>query len=188
MRYFLVTAPMRQKDGSEVVETQLLHVSEAEGAPTPEELGIDPETAVEVPRPPRDYERWDAADGAWVEDLASLETELLAGIDEAARLYRLGFLTSLPAQQTLYLRKEALARAWLAERKPVAADYPLLALEAAATGQSINAVATGIVAQADAATARIDASDCLRVAAKRRVRTATTAKAKRAAAAIEWPE
>ena len=70
MRYWQITGPVRQKDGSERVETQI--VPSIEPLPGAEEL----------PRLPRFQERW--LDGAFV-----LDEEALADHEEDARLRRL---------------------------------------------------------------------------------------------------
>ena len=81
----------------------------------------------------------------------------LAALREAARadLYaqiaqiRRQYLTDLPFQDMIYLRKEQVARACLADPAPAPADYPMLAAELAFRGPTVTDVATTIVALAN---------------------------------------
>lgn len=80
MRYLKVTGPVRQKDGSERLETQYVKVSEAKGAPAfeaAEGSAVEP-----VRRLPRAFERWE--DGGWVTDEAAKRVH-----EEDARLNRM---------------------------------------------------------------------------------------------------
>jgi hypothetical protein len=125
---------------------------------------------------------------AWVLDPAKLDRVLHARIDREAGEVRCRFLTSIPAQDLTYQRKESEARAWLAADAPDPADFPFLVREAAATAQTVTALAAEVVASADQWADLGSRIEAARVGGKRAVTLAATQAAKLAAAAIAWDE
>lgn len=114
-----------------------------------------------LPLPPRPgaWALFDAQAGEWVdprsyeERSAAHAAELAAARAEAqgqalaivARL-RAGFLTALPGQDMIYLRKEAEARAYVAAGAPSDLDaFPFLAAEIGITGRDAREVAQVIL-------------------------------------------
>lgn len=67
-------------------------------------------------------------------DLATAKARAIAGINARAGQQRLALITDLPGQDMLYLRKEAEAKAWIADPAPALASYPLIAAEIGITG------------------------------------------------------
>ncbi len=67
MKHLLIIGPVRQKDGSWRDEAQVRRLSEAKGAKSAEEMGIDETAAVLLPRLPRQHERIE--NGVLIEDL-----------------------------------------------------------------------------------------------------------------------
>jgi len=65
--------------------------------------------------------------------LASAKAVAVERINTTIGAVRSRYITALPGQDMIYLRKEEEARAWLAARSPDLADYPLLAAEAGVT-------------------------------------------------------
>lgn len=74
MRYFRIPDP----DGG---PDRYRALSEAKGAPSAGDMGIDLTAAHPVPRMPNDFERWDVAQGRYVADAAGR-----ADAEEDARL------------------------------------------------------------------------------------------------------
>lgn len=108
---------------------------------------IDPAThyirdgvAVAYPPRPGRWARWTGS--AWIDprsaeeraaELQAARQAAIARVNAAAGAIRARFVTQIPAQEMLYLRKEAEARAWIADPAPDLADYPLLAAEIGVT-------------------------------------------------------
>ncbi len=111
-------------------------------------------------------------------DLEGLKDESLAAIDEAASEASARYISEGTGQGMRYLLKQAEARAFLAaaaaggETPP--ADYPVIAAEAEAVGESLEMRAGRIAALADAWTAAAAAIEALRVSGKEAVAAATT--------------
>ena len=149
-------------------------------------FGFDPDEAIEVDRLPREHagvsERWEA--GAWAFDVAALDAALHARIDAEAGAMRALHITTAPGQELIYLTKETQARGWAEGADP--ADFPLLAAEAAAIGETIAELAAAVIARADECAAVNAAIEGLRIGAKRAVSAAEGWDAKIAAAAVEW--
>lgn len=81
-------------------------------------------------------------DGAVVVvSLAAQQASAIAAVNAAAAVIRARLVTDLPGQEMLYLRKEAEARAFLADPDPDLALYPFLAAEVGATAPSADQVA-----------------------------------------------
>jgi hypothetical protein len=91
--------------------------------------------------------------------------------------------TSSASRAARYQRKEAEARAFLAAEAPVAGDYPMLAAEAAPRGMTIAALATDVIAAADAYTALAAGVEAARASARIAIESAPTIAAMRAASA-----
>lgn len=128
----------------------------------------------------------DRATWTWVPDLTKLDARLHARIDEAAGDMRRRFITDIPHQDSVYLRKENEARQFEADPSPAALSYPFLSAEAASSGLTLEAVA-GQVKVAGLATLGADrAVESARTAAKRAVAAAATREAKIAAASVDW--
>lgn len=104
-------------------------------------------------------------------------------IDAEAEQQRLRFITSGDGQAMMYLRKEAQARAFLADPD---APVPSLEKEAAATGQTVADVAAAIIARADAWAAIGDDIEATRLGAKKAVADATNIAEIHAAATVDW--
>lgn len=140
-----------------------------------------------LPALPEDFDpivhRWDAEAGTYAEDFARLNAALHARIDAAAGEARRPFITVIPAQDVMYQRKAAQARAYQAD---AGAPCPSLALEAAARGMSVADLAAEILAIEDMWLAILDATEAARLGAKARVTAVATRAAKEAAAVVDW--
>jgi len=125
--------------------------------------------------------------------LEPLRAFLEVQVDREAEAARLRFITAGAGQALEYQATEAQARAWLAAVDPVLADYPFLQAEvqaiAAVTGFAppVSAVATEVVAQADAWQAVGSEIKRRRRAAKMAIAAATTVAEAQAAASVNWP-
>jgi hypothetical protein len=142
-------------------------------------------TEIELPEG-YDPRWWFFRDGALVEDWAPFDAALHAGIDRQAGVERCRFITSIPAQALTYQRKETEARAWLAAEAPDPAGFPFLSREAAATDQTIDALAAEVAASADQWADLGSRIEAARIGAKRAVTLAVGETDKRAAAAVDW--
>lgn len=119
---------------------------------------------------------WDEVSRRWVATptLAARQADAQAAIDQAAGAARLRYITDVPGQQAVYLRKLEQAHAWLAE--PVGDPPPYIAAEAAATGETPTAAAEAILAIATAWDEQLSpAIEGARISGKRAVSAATTA-------------
>lgn len=145
-------------------------------------VGAD-EGVLTVPYPPPIGEHWYwAAPGQWqyAEPLAETKAAALQRIDAAAGAQRLVYITDVPGQQAVYLRKMAEAADYLAA---VALDAqaevpPYIAAESEATGGTAAQAAQGIAdtaAQWDAVLS--PAIEGARIAGKRAVAAAEDAAA-----------
>jgi hypothetical protein len=83
VRHYLVAGMVRQKDGSERMETQAVRVSDRPGSASLADMGYDPADAVELARAPREHEKWTGR-GLAVDETVKAERE---------RAARLGGLT-----------------------------------------------------------------------------------------------
>lgn len=88
---------------------------------------------------------WDGADfaptPASAPDLVALRASAIARVNAAVGDVRKRFITQIPGQEMLYLRKEAEARAWLVDQEPDLARYPLIAAEIGITGENADQIA-----------------------------------------------
>lgn len=116
-------------------------------------------------------------------NLAPLRVSMAAQVDAQAEAVRANILTPGSAQAMTYMRKESEARAWLAD--PAVAT-PFLAAEAPARGMTIEALATEVVALADAWVTVGAAIEGARMGAKATIAAATTLSAIVAARNIDW--
>jgi hypothetical protein len=108
--------------------------------------------------------------------LVSLEGQrasAIAAVNAAAAVVRGRLVTDLPGQEMLYLRKEAEARAWLADPdpEPDLALYPFLAAEVGATAPSADQVAQVYLNMAALWTAIGAALEALRLGAIAEIET-----------------
>ncbi|HEX8384168.1 hypothetical protein [Sphingomonas sp.] len=117
-------------------------------------------------------------------NLVALRTALAARVDADAEAMRMRFLTPGAGQAMTYQRKEAEARAYLAD---AGAPVPFLAAEAPARGMTIEALAVEVVDRANAWTAIGSTIEALRLGAKGGVEIATTLGSILAAATVTWP-
>lgn len=123
---------------------------------SPREVGVFliPAGCVEVAPPAAitDHERvW--RDGAWIQvpipapetpsppDLTAVRRAAVDAINAKSGQVRTLFITELPAQQMIYLAKEAEARAYLAATPADLGQYPLIAAEVGITADTALALA-----------------------------------------------
>ena len=130
-----------------------------------------------------DVHRWDAVSEGYVEDFARLDAAMHALVDRNAGEARRPFITVIPAQDVMYQRKAAQARAYGDDPE---GTYPALSGEASSRGMTIAALAAEILATEAAWLAILDATEAARLGAKAAVSAATTRAAKEAAAIVDW--
>lgn len=118
-------------------------------------------------------------------NLDPVRAAMFEKVDAEAEQQRLRFITGGDGQAMTYLRKEAQARAYLADPN---ADVPTLVKEAAATGQTVAEVAALIVARADAWAAIGDDIEAARLGAKKAIADAANIAEIHAAATVDWAE
>lgn len=112
--------------------------------------------------------------------LAQAKDAAIARVNAWAARQRAAFITDLPGQDMLYLRKEAEAKAWVADPDPQLASYPLIAAEVgitAADGAQIAQVWLNMAALWAQAAAQIETA---RLGAIATIDAATTAEAAQA--------
>jgi hypothetical protein len=155
-----------------------------------ERLDVDPDTfdlsgKVLIEDVPDDLTGllWDTATRAFVEDWSRFNAALHAQIDRTAGEARRPFITVIPAQDVMYQRKAAQARAY---GDDPGGTYPALTGEAAARGMTVASLAAEILATEAAWLAILDATEAARLGAKAAVTSATTQEAKEAAALVDW--
>lgn len=73
--------------------------------------------------------------------LAPVRSAAIEEINSLVATVRGRIITDLPGQQMIYLRKEAEARAWVADPAPDLANYPLLAAEVGVTAPDADQLA-----------------------------------------------
>lgn len=78
---------------------------------------------------------------ATAEDITAARADAVAAINQRAGAVRALFITELPAQQMIYLAKEAEARAYLAATPADLGQYPLIAAEVGITADTALALA-----------------------------------------------
>lgn len=117
-------------------------------------------------------------------DLVALRTALAARVDVDAELVRQRFLTPGAGQALTYQRKEAEARAWLADNN--LAVTPFLVAEAIARSVPLAQVVGEVVTMADAWIAAGSAIEALRMGAKAALAPAANFGEMFSAATIDW--
>lgn len=90
--------------------------------------------------------------------------------------------TASASRSARYVRKEAEARSYLAEVSPDAGDYPMLAAESLARSMTLSALATDVVAAADAYTLLAAAVEVARASARIAIEGAASIEAMQVAA------
>jgi hypothetical protein len=102
------------------------------------------------PEKPQAHLSFDFAAEAWVDardaetiarDLDEARQEAISSVTQGIGRARQRFITALPGQDMIYLRKEAEARAFLAASDPSLADYPMIAAEVGVTAETAYQVA-----------------------------------------------
>lgn len=116
-------------------------------------------------------------------DLAILRIALSNGIDAEAEQIRQRFLTPGAGQAMTYQRKEAEARAWMADNT---APTPFLSAEAPARDVTVADLAAEVIMLADQWTAIGSAIEGLRMGAKAALQRAGTFGQIIAAAKVDW--
>lgn len=96
------------------------------------------------PARPGPWAVFDFAAGEWTDprspeqvlaDLQAAQAEAVAKVNAAVGQVRRRFVTDIPGQDMLYLRKEAEAARWISDPEPDLADYPLIAAEIGITAE-----------------------------------------------------
>lgn len=77
--------------------------------------------------------------------LEKVKAGAIARVNRSAGNSRAKFITVIPGQETTYAEKRTEAQAYQRTQNPQASDYPMLAAEAAATGQTLEAVAAEVL-------------------------------------------
>lgn len=108
-------------------------------------------------------------------DLESARSAGLASIQAAIAAVRAPFVTDLPGQEMIYQRKEAEARAWLADPAPDLAHYPFLAREIGITAPTAHELAQIWLNMAAMLTAQGSVLEGLRQSANAAVAAAASA-------------
>lgn len=116
-------------------------------------------------------------------NLDPVRAAMFEKVDAEAEQQRLRFITGGDGQAMMYLRKEAQARAFLAN---AGAPVPSLEKEAVATGQTVADVAAAIVARADVWAAIGDDIEAARLGAKKAIADAAHIAEIHAAATVDW--
>lgn len=102
------------------------------------------------PEKPQPFMTFDFAAEAWIDardaearacDLDEARQEAIFCVNQRVGRARQKFITDLPGQDVIYLRKEREAVAYLAEANPTLADYPLLSAEVGVTAATAYQVA-----------------------------------------------
>ena len=120
--------------------------------------------------------------------LAQARAAAISAIGAAAGRARARYITTIPGQEMTYVRKAEQARAWSllgapAKAAATAADYPLLFPEAAALGQTVDALAAGVLAAESAWALKGGQIEAARVGGNEAARQAATPAAVATAAA-----
>lgn len=80
-----------------------------------------------------DWSRTVSAEAKTSAALAAARAAAHATLADRITAARAAMITTLPGQEMIYLAKEAEAKAWLADRAPAPADYPLISAEVGIT-------------------------------------------------------
>lgn len=132
--------------------------------------------------------RYAATTEITVHNLAILKAEAKARIDAAAEAERMKYITAGDGQAMVYDRKRFEAEQISSGRGPRAADNPLLAADAAATGRDLRDVAAEVLAASQRWIEAAAVIESKRLTAKRAVDAAATVTAVIAAEAINWTD
>ncbi len=116
-------------------------------------------------------------------DLQKIRLFYAARIDAEAEGMRALFITPGSGQALTYIRKEAEARAYVADN---GASTPLLTAEASATGVTVADLAATVIASADQWTAIGAQIEALRIGAKQGLSQAANLLEIAQAAAVDW--
>lgn len=116
-------------------------------------------------------------------NLDPVRNSLMAKIDAEAEDVRGRFITPGAGQAMTYLRKEAEAKAWLADHN---AATPFLTAEAASTGTTVALLAADVAARAAAWSVIGPKIEAARLGAKKAVKAATNIGQMHAAATVNW--
>jgi len=136
---------------------------------------------------PGDGYYWDGEN--WTPDIAKLATAAMADVDLTAEALRQRVLTQGSGQALAYKKKEEEALACLSDSSPSEEDYPFLAAEVGVTADTLLDVAQTVVDAANAWYAVGVELERLRLTAKKRLASATTAgEIASIVNGIEWPE
>jgi hypothetical protein len=117
----------------------------------------------------------------------ALKAKVAFQIDAAAEATRLKYITGGSGQAMVYQQKSNEAKAYTAAVSPVDTDYPLLSAEATATGVTVAALASSVLAVTGQWVALAAEIEGLRMGAKKAVSDAVTIEAVLAAEQINWP-
>ncbi|GAB6035836.1 hypothetical protein JCM15519_03950 [Fundidesulfovibrio butyratiphilus] len=148
-------------------------------------LGPMPEGCTQIPRPGMHY-TWDGQ--AWRADMDAIRARAEAVIDGQADALLAPYMSLTPGRAMTYLAKQDQARQYLAEEPPDPAKYPLIVGEVGLTGDTAQAVAETILAQARAWYGVGAAVETVRLTAKKAVREAQTPQAvDDVLAGLVWP-
>ena len=112
----------------------------------------------EYPPKPGPWASFDYGSGSWIDprtpaevaaDLDESKAAAAASVNTAIGLVRRKFVTDIPGQDMLYLRKEAEAIRWLSDPAPDLASFPLISAEIGITGEDGDQIAQVWVNMAD---------------------------------------
>lgn len=129
---------------------------------------------------------WDEGTQSFVEAplLARAKANAAVRVNAEAGAFRGRFITIAPGQEATYLRKEDEARRY--DTSGGAGDYPFLSAEAAATGDTLAAVAELVLTTANQWVPLGAAIEGQRRAALKNIALAATLSEVAAAAAVDW--
>lgn len=160
--YELSTGRISRTINAGRIEDAMLNVNEGEstvpGYVNAEQYYIVSGLPVEYPPKPGPWASFDYTNGIWVDprtpvdvenDLSMAKSDAVALINTRIGAVRRQFVTDIPGQEMLYLRKEAEAVRWLSETTPNLIDYPLISAEIGITGEDADQIAQVWVNMAD---------------------------------------
>lgn len=107
---------------------------------------------IDVPEGDMQLDQWRVVDGALVplsdKMLADAKMNGIAKVNNLSGEIRKRYVTEIPAQQMLYMRKEAEAKAWIAATDPNVDEYPYIKSEIGITAETADMVAMVYLNQA----------------------------------------
>lgn len=104
----------------------------------------------EFPAQPSPYHTFDFASEEWSDfrseaqiasDLLAAKDRAMGAVNRSIAQIRTRYVTNMPAQDMIYLRKEQEARSWVSSASPDLSDYPMIASEIGITGADADQVA-----------------------------------------------